>query len=105
MNIGITGSRGFIGAALSRYLAAENSGELRRLVRNPGTAQSSEERGEFVGDLSSPADCVRFCEGQDVIYHLAHTNTPVNSDFDLATDARQNLLPLLNLIQAIQRTG
>lgn len=57
------------------------------------------------GDLHSRADCERFVEGLEVIYYLAHENTPVNSDLDQSTDVRVNLEPLLNLLQAVQRAG
>jgi len=57
------------------------------------------------GDLHSRADCERFVEGLQVIYYLAHENTPVNSDFDQPNDVRVNLEPLLNLVQAVQRAG
>jgi UDP-glucose 4-epimerase len=40
-----------------------------------------------------------------VIYYLAHVNTPVNSDLDLPNDALLNLVPLLNLLDAIQSLG
>jgi UDP-glucose 4-epimerase len=55
------------------------------------------------GDLHSRADCERFVEGLEVIYYLAHENTPVNSDLDQPNDVRVNLEPLLNLLQAVQR--
>jgi hypothetical protein len=41
----------------------------------------------------------------NLIYYLAHANTPVNSDLDQAGDALANLIPLLNLIDAIRRLG
>lgn len=57
------------------------------------------------GDLLSRTDCAHFAAGLGVIYYLAHTSTPVNSDMDLPTDAALNLLPFLNLLDAIRRLG
>lgn len=54
------------------------------------------------GDLLSPVDCERFVDGLEVIYYLAHCNTPINSDRDQANDAYLNLIPLLNLLQAVR---
>jgi len=53
----------------------------------------------------SRSDCERFAEGLSVIYYLAHNNTPVDSDLDLPSDVLVNLVPLLNLLQAIRDLG
>jgi UDP-glucose 4-epimerase len=104
MRTGITGSSGFIGSYLTRWLAASGCASLRLLVRN--TVSSEPEGAELCqGDLHSRADCERFVEGLQVIYYLAHENTPVNSDLDQPNDVRVNLEPLLNLLQAVQQAG
>jgi UDP-glucose 4-epimerase len=54
------------------------------------------------GDLASYPDCQRFARELDVIYYLAHHNSPVNSDQDQASDAALNLIPLLTLLKAIE---
>ena len=54
------------------------------------------------GDLLSSKDCERFAADLKVIYYLAHTNSPVNSDRDWPGDALTNLVPLLNLLGAIR---
>jgi len=104
MRTGITGSSGFIGSYLTRWLAASGHTSLRLLVRNPATRGP---HGAEVchGDLHSPADCARFVEGIEVIYYLAHENTPVNSDLDQPNDVHANLEPLLNLLRAVERAG
>jgi UDP-glucose 4-epimerase len=51
----------------------------------------------------SHSDCERFASDLTLIYYLAHNNTPVDSDFDLPSDALVNLVPLLNLLHTIQR--
>jgi len=104
MLTGIVGSSGFIGAYLTRWLAAAGCTSPRLLMRNaadlgPAGAEICQ------GDLQSRADCERFVEGLEVIYYLAHENTPVNSDLDQPNDVRVNLEPLLNLLQAVQRCG
>jgi len=104
MRTGITGSSGFIGSHLTRWLAASGGAPLRLLLRNTGRYELA---GAEVckGDLHSRADCERFADGLQVIYYLAHENTPVNSDRDQPTDVRVNLEPLLNLLQAVERAG
>ena len=104
MLTGITGSSGFIGSYLTRWLIASGGASLRLLVRN--TVNAGPEGAEICqGDLQSRADCERFVEGLGVIYYLAHENTPVNSDLDQANDVRVNLEPLLNLLHAVERAG
>lgn len=105
MNVGITGSKGFIGSYLSRRLLAKHSGPVRLLVRNTLSHESVEGAETVRGDLRSLADCDRFAAGLDLIYYLAHTNSPVNSDRDQATDVMVNQVPLLNLINAVERLG
>src|SRR5580700_172408 len=105
MATGIAGSRGFIGSYLSRYLASKESGLLRLLARNSANSQSHAGAEFLHGDLLSRADCERFAEGLQSIYYLAHNNSPVDSDSDLPSDALANLVPLLNLIQTIQKLG
>jgi len=104
MLIGITGSSGFIGSYLTRWLVASGCASPRLLVRNP--VNTGPEGAEICqGDLHSPADCSRFVEGLEAIYYLAHENTPVNSDLDQPNDVRANLEPLLNLLRAVERAG
>src|ERR1017187_6000118 len=104
MRTGIIGSSGFIGSYLTRWLAAAGITSPRLLVRN--TVDTGPAGAEVCqGGLHSRADCERFVEGLQVIYYLAHENTPVNSDLDQPNDVRVNLEPLLNLLQPVQRCG
>src|SRR5258708_4893887 len=105
MLIGVAGAAGFIGNYLSRYLAAIEPAGLRLLVRKAAASLDVFQAGVVCGDLLSAQDCERFASGLDVIYYLAHTNTPLDSDLDQANDTRSNLIPLLNLIRAIQCSG
>jgi UDP-glucose 4-epimerase len=100
MVTGIVGARGFIGAHLLQRLAA--TGTVRVLLRNVRAGETFDGAEIVCGDLLSPFDCQRFAAGLDTIYYLAHCNTPINSDRDQANDAFFNLVPLLNLLQAIR---
>lgn len=104
MPTGITGSSGFIGSYLTRWLLAAGRKPPRLLVRNAADA-GPEGTGICQGDLHSRADCERFVAGLDLIYYLAHENTPLDSDFDQRNDVRANLEPLLNLLDAVERAG
>ncbi len=107
MTIGVTGPRGLIGTALVRHLTNRQAGPLRLLVRNPAAGLGETFPGADVvrGDLMSVKDCEVFADGLSVIFYLAHRNTPVTSDLDLPNDALVNLVPLLNLIQAVRSAG
>lgn len=102
MNIGLTGSNGFIGSYLARAVTAGRMGNVRVLLRSRPAA--GEEFGAEVvhGDLMLPKDCERFAKDLDLIIYLAHRNVPVNSDLDQPSDAMSNMVPLLNLLRAIQ---
>jgi UDP-glucose 4-epimerase len=103
MATGIAGATGFIGSYLSKHIAARDSGPLRLLVRNTADYQNPSSTEVLHGDLLSRSDCERFAADLKLIYYLAHSNTPVDSDLDMPSDALVNLVPLLNLLHAIQR--
>lgn len=105
MLTGIVGARGFIGSYLTRYAGARDPDRLRLMVRSTTNFEMPGGHEVFCGDLLSRADCERFASDLTVIYYLAHVNTPVNSDLDPPNDAMVNLVPLLNLLDAIRRLG
>jgi UDP-glucose 4-epimerase len=105
MLTGVLGGAGFIGSYLCQQIVAQPGLKLRLLVRNATRTPPVSSAEVFTGDLLSRADCERFVAGLDVIYYLAHTNTPITSDNDRATDAALNLVPLLNLLDVVRRTG
>jgi UDP-glucose 4-epimerase len=105
MVIGITGSKGFIGSFLVRRVFYGEVTRVRVLLRNVANHNFEDDVEVFQGDLLSRQDCERFAAGVDVIYHLAHCNTPLNSDEDQADDALLNLIPTLNLLQSIRKLG
>ena len=105
MATGITGAKGFIGSYLSRRILARQPVAVRLFIRNTANYQSPEGAEILQGDLMSQSDCERFAADLHLIYYLAHNNTPVSSDLDLPSDALVNLVPLLNLLQVIQKLG
>ncbi len=102
MIIGFTGSRGFIGSYLLRYVTLRQMGRVRVLVRNASIAKEDSGAEVVYGDLRSLKDCEQFTQGLDLILYLAHCNAPVNSDLDPPNDALLNMIPLLNLLRAIE---
>jgi UDP-glucose 4-epimerase len=105
MVTGILGGTGFIGSYLCQHIAGRSPGLLRLLSRSPLRQTQLSPVDVLVGDLLSRGDCERFASGLDVIYYLAHANTPLSSDLDPPTDVALNLVPLLNLLDAIRRLG
>ncbi len=110
MKICITGATGLIGRSLLAHLNGEKGLSITALTRTlHATGQEGAAKGAAVRwmrcDLGSIRDCEAAVEDQDVVVHLAHTNSPLTSDRDMPSDALLNLVPTLNLLQAIQRTG
>lgn len=107
MKIGITGATGFLGSYLLKYLVSLKKYELYSLSRTI----SSEKIKNFdsvvwiEGDLSSNKICADFVKNLDLIIHLAHTNTPLTSNRDVSSDTLLNLVPTLNLLQAVRDYG
>jgi UDP-glucose 4-epimerase len=102
MTIGITGSRGFIGSYLLRYIRSKQMGKVRLIVRKAIIGDEERDAELVYGDLCSLKDCQQFALGLDLILYLAHRNTPVNSDADQPNDASLNMIPLLNLLHAVE---
>jgi UDP-glucose 4-epimerase len=103
--IAITGASGFLGSALLPHLHQAGGGySFRALTRTLHAEQASPPSGVswMQGDLVSPRACAELVEDADVVIHLAHVNTPLTSDAHLPSDAAANLVPMLNLLQAIR---
>lgn len=104
MRIGITGAGGSLGGSLIEKLRTLPNVAIRALARKPcSTVMNSIDWR--VGDLADAQICADFVAGLDVIFHFAHSNSPLTSDNDWAGDALANLLPTLNLLSAIERIG
>ena len=102
--IGITGATGFIGDYLVRWLMASGRYDLRALSRSPADLSAATPGFAWQrGDLASTHDCEEFVGGLDVVIHLAHANTPLSSQRDWASDALLNLIPTLNLLEALRK--
>lgn len=104
--IGVTGASGFMGKYIARYLVATGRYRLRALSRFAAEPENAREGIDWRrGDLTSPHDCEAFVHDLGAIIHLAHTNTPLSSHRDWAVDAALNIVPTLNLIEALRKGG
>jgi UDP-glucose 4-epimerase len=102
--VGITGATGFLGSYILRHLASSGRDDLRALSRAPAPLAIAPERVRWArGDLTSPRDCETFTEDLGALIHLAHTNTPLSSQRDWGSDATLNILPTLNLLEALRK--
>ena len=102
MNVCITGAGGLIGQSLIERLSSFPDMVVTgfdRIPRPEGMAIRW-----LQGDLQSSDDSHYAVDGQDIIYHLAHTNSPLTSDKDTAQDVYLNLVPMLNLLKSIEET-
>jgi UDP-glucose 4-epimerase len=107
ISVGVTGATGFLGSYLCRRLPDLGAFRLRGLTRTLALEPkpTSTAVAWMQGDLNQPTDCAEFVRGLEVVIHLAHTNTPLTSNNYLPADAEANLLPTLNLIEAIRAVG
>jgi UDP-glucose 4-epimerase len=105
--IAITGASGFLGSALVPYLSETDDYVIRAITRTLRAEHTSSPRGVswLQGDLVSPRVCAELVADADAVIHLAHVNTPLTSDAHLPSDAAANLVPMLNLLQAIRSAG
>lgn len=104
MRIGITGAGGLLGTSLIERLRKQPAYAIRALTRRAPAPDDGAVDWQ-VGDLADPQACAKFVAGLDVVFHLAHSNSPLTSDTDWVGDAQANLLPSLSLLAAIERAG
>lgn len=106
MRIGITGSTGFIGTYLTKYLSDKNHSILA-FIRSKEQSMTFNKHNieNFIGDLNSPNDCQNFVNKIDIIIHLAHSSTPLSETKDIAKELSLNTNPSLNLLEAIKKSG
>ena len=105
MKIGITGAGGMLGRTLVDRFAESSGIEVVALSRRPAMSAATPNVRWLQGDLASSEDCNLFVAGLDVVFHCAHKNSPLTSDGEWARDAQLNLVPTLNLLSAIERSG
>lgn len=103
--IGITGAAGFVGSYLLAELIGRRAEDLKVVARDPDSLPQGHGLSIVRGSLESPSVCEEFLEGLDVVYHLAHKNSPVNSDQDQVADTHLNLIPSLTLLKSAAARG
>jgi len=101
MKICIIGASGLIGMSLIQRLINQSDVEITAFDRIPPPAGLPVHW--LQGNLQNTDDCARLVKDQDLIFHLAHTNTPLTSDQDMVQDTVDNLLPTLKLLKAIEK--
>lgn len=104
MRICVIGAGGFIGRSLLRRLTGLPGAEITAFDRVPPVLEDASIRW-IQGDLANSADCIGLVRDQDIIFHLAHINTPLTSDQDIVEDTALNLIPTLSLLKTIENIG
>jgi UDP-glucose 4-epimerase len=101
----VTGAAGFIGSSIAQGLLER--GDSVRGFDNLSTGKTENvqpliARGlEFMeGDLRSPEDCARACDGIEIIFHEAALPSVPKSVLDPVTSHRSNIDGTLNLLMA-----
>ncbi len=108
MKVLVTGGAGFIGSNLVEALLQNNKVSLVRVLDNLATGhlENLEEfrdnpKFEFVmGDTRNAADCMKACEGIDVISHQAALGSVPRSIADPMTSHEVNVNGFLNILEA-----
>ena len=102
MKIGITGASGHVGANLIRRLSTEDH-ELRVLQHNHNEAYDAINMEIVKGALNDTESLDKFCDGLEVIIHLAAIislgNNAYNSVFEVNVNGTKNL------VKASKRAG
>lgn len=100
----VLGGGGFIGVNLMRKLASlghDVTGYGHRARFRDAVADLP-----FVeGDLTDTGKLEGLLPGIDCVFHLASNSTPATSDLNPAGEIEQNLVPTVNLLQAMIRSG
>ena len=108
MKITIFGGGGFIGSTIADCLLKDGH-ELRIFERprvEPYRQFTHNERVEWLtGDFMSVHDVSNAIEGVDVVLHLISTTLPKSSNDDMVYDVESNLVPTLQLLNAMVAKG
>jgi UDP-N-acetylglucosamine 4-epimerase len=108
MKILVTGGAGFIGSNLVETLLQNERVTLVRVLDNLATGHlenlkefQDNPKFEFVlGDTRNPTDCLKACEGIDVISHQAALGSVPRSIADPMTSHDVNVTGFLNILEA-----
>lgn len=103
MTVGVTGGTGFLGRGVLGILSSSPEYRVRCLTRH-GSFHAEWPGIEWMsGDLMNEADCEEFVDGLDAVVHLAQSNSPATSDRHWPSDLAANIVPSLNLLEALRR--
>ena len=103
-NIFITGGTGFIGRHLVSKLI-DNGHSVQVLSRHKPAGTGHELIRHVVGNLLNIEQFKHALSGIEVVYHLAVTTIPGDSNQKIKYDAQTNILGSLNLLQEAAKAG
>jgi nucleoside-diphosphate-sugar epimerase len=104
----VTGAAGFIGRSIAAALLArgESVRGIDNLISGRRANLAGIEAMEFVeGDLRDPADCVRACDGVEIIFHEAALASVPRSVADPVSTNACCVDATLNLLVAARLAG
>ena len=107
-NVCVTGSLGFLGSHLIRYLVEEDGGFNIIATSRPSLRGLPDYCGKVewrIGDLCSYGFCKELASETDTLIHCAHSCYPSTSGESLSKDVRENIVPTMNLLEAIRESG
>jgi UDP-glucose 4-epimerase len=106
IKIGVTGAAGLIGKYWLQRRSRVAKEAFVCIVREiPKWSAQFEGIRWIQGDLMDYSICVDFVKDIDVLVHLAGASSPLTTRRSTADDLCANLLPTMNLTQAIRESG
>ncbi len=103
----VTGGAGFIGSNLVSFLLTK--GIEVRVVDNLSSGYSANLSGMAIdfmrADIQNRESCIKACEGQDVVFHLAASVGRQRSIDYPQLDASTNLLGTINILEGMRMCG
>ena len=108
MNILLLGGAGFIGTNLALRLAKDPENTVTVADREAAYFRHLVKMGlenvrTVVHPLTAEADYDGLLEGQEVVYHLASTSMPTNSNRHIPEELKANVVLSANLLEACVR--